>query len=574
MKLFATLFIICYLCSPALAQNTPFEKSKGAESASYFEAIAFYQQLDKASPKVLVKEMGLTDAGYPLHLVLVSNDGIFDPINWHSKGKAVIMVNNGIHPGEPDGIDASMMLVRDILTGTTKLPDNVCLGIIPVYNIGGSLNRGSFSRANQNGPKEYGFRGNAQNLDLNRDFTKADSYNARSFAKAFHFLNPDVLIDNHVSDGADFQHVFTLLTSQYDKLGTPLGNWLRKSFEPSLYKSMDDKGWKIFPYVNFDSYDLSRGMTQFYDPPRYSSGYAALFQTIGFVPETHMLKPYTQRVRSTYDFMKTVMEQSSAMAPELKAQRKQALQQVLDAKQWPLAWSPAREKFDSLTFLGYARDTVISEVTGLPLMQYNRNKPFTGGVKFYSHFQPAKQVSTPAYYAIQQGWHDVIDRLKENNVQMRRLSKDSTLTVTAYRIEEYKTSQRNYEKHYRQTELKVKANTQSIKLLKGDYIIPVQQSAKRYLLEVLEPTGDDAFFSWNYFDAILQQKEGYSDYRWEQVAAQWLKQNPALKAELEEKKKADSAFAKNSSAILNWVYKNSPYYEPSHMRYPVFRIEH
>jgi len=145
--------------------------------------------------------------------------------------------------------------------------------------------------------------------------------------------------------------------------------------------------------------------------------------------------------------------------------------------------------------------------------------------------------------------------------------------VSAYRIEEYKTSQRAYEKHFRQTDVKVKTSTQTIKLLKGDYIIPVQQTAKRYLLEVLEPTGDDAFFSWNYFDAILQQKEGYSDYRWEQVAAQWLKQNPALKEELEAKKNTDSAFAKNSSAILNWVYKNSTYYEPAHMRYPVFRIE-
>ncbi|HSC53014.1 MAG TPA: M14 family zinc carboxypeptidase [Phnomibacter sp.] len=573
MRIIACVACCIFFCSVAVAQTTPFEKTKGAESATYFEAIAFYQQLDKASTKVQVKEMGLTDAGYPLHLVLVSNDGQFDPAQWHQKGKAVVMVNNGIHPGEPDGIDASMMLVRDIITGTTKLPDNVCLGIIAVYNIGGSLNRGKYSRANQNGPAEYGFRGNAQNLDLNRDFTKADSYNARSFAKTFHFLNPDILIDNHVSDGADFQHVFTLLTSQYDKLGAPLGSWLRTSFEPSLYKGMDQKGWKIFPYVNFDSYDLSRGMTQFYDPPRYSSGYAALFQTIGFVPETHMLKPYTQRVRSTYDFMRTIMEQSSAMAADLKANRKAALQQVLDAKQWPLAWSANRNQHDSLTFLGYQRDTVISEVTGLPLMQYNRNKPFTGGVKFYSYFQPGKQVTAPAYYAIQQGWHDVIDRLKENNVSMRRLNKDSTLTVTAYSIEEYKTSPRAYEKHYRQTDVKVKATTQTIQLHKGDYIIPVQQAAKRYLLEVLEPTGDDAFFSWNYFDAILQQKEGYSDYRWDDVAAKWLQKNPALRTALEEKKKADSVFAKNSSAILNWVYKNSPYYEPEHMRYPVFRIE-
>lgn len=572
MKLTAACWSLL-IASQLLAQTTPFEKSKGTETATYFEAVDWYRSLDKASPKVLVKEMGPTDAGYPLHLVLVSNDGVNDPAQWKAHNKVVVMVNNGIHPGEPDGIDASMMLVRDIVKGSLKLPDNVVLGIIPVYNIGGSLNRGSYSRANQNGPKEYGFRGNAQNLDLNRDFTKADSYNARSFAKAFHFLHPDILIDNHVSDGADFQHVFTLLTTQYNKLGGSLGEWLRSSFEPALYGSMDKKGWKLFPYVNFDSYDLSRGMTQFYDPPRYSSGYAALFQTIGFVPETHMLKPYAQRVQSTYDFMATVINTSATMSDALKAKRKAALEEVMAAKDWPLAWTPNRNQHDSLTFLGYQRDTVISEVTGLPIMQYNRNRPFTGPVKFFSHFTPAKQVSIPRYYLVPQGWHEVTDRLKENNVQWQRLKADTTIEVTAYKIEDYKTSTRAYEKHYRQTEVKVKAVKLTVKFLKGDYLIPLNQPAKRFLVEMLEPTGDDSYFAWNYFDAILQQKEGYSDYRWEQVAAEYLRAHPELKQQLEEKKKAEPEFAKNSSAILNWVYKNSPYYEPAHMRYPVFRIE-
>jgi hypothetical protein len=561
------------IASQLIAQTTPFEKSKGTETATYSEAVLWYQQLDKASPKVLVKEMGPTDAGYPLHLVLVSNDGVNDPAQWKARNKVVVMVNNGIHPGEPDGIDASMILVRDIVKGSMKLPDNVVLGIIPVYNIGGSLNRTAYSRVNQNGPREYGFRGNAQNLDLNRDFTKADSYNARSFAKAFHFLNPDILIDNHVSDGADFQHVFTLLTTQYNKLGGPLGEWLRSSFEPALYGNMDQKGWKLFPYVNFDNYDLSRGMTQFYDPPRYSSGYAALFQTIGFVPETHMLKPYEQRVQSTYDFMATVINTSAAMADALKAKRKASLEEIMAAKEWPLAWMPNRNQHDSLTFLGYKRDTVMSEVTGLPIMQYDRNQPFSGPVKFFNHFTPAKQVPIPKYYVIPQGWHEVTDRLKENNVQWTRLKADTSIEVTAYRIEDYKTSTRPYEKHYRQNEVKVRIVKQMVKFLKGDYLVSTNQPARRFLVEMLEPTGDDSYFAWNYFDAILQQKEGYSDYRWEQVAAEYLRTHPDLRKQLEEKKKAEPEFAKSSSAILSWVYKNSPYYEPAHMRYPVFRIE-
>jgi hypothetical protein len=555
------------------AQLTRFETSRGTETATYQEAIAFYQQLDKASTQVRMLTTGPTDAGYPLHLVLVSPDADTDPASWQRRRRVIIMVNNGIHPGEPDGIDASMMLVRDVVKGTVTLPPNVCLGIVPVYNIGGALNRGAFSRANQNGPLAYGFRGNSQNLDLNRDFVKADSYEARSFARAFQLLQPDILIDNHVSDGADFQHVFTLLTTQYDKLGAPLGDWLRRTFEPALYADMARKGWNLFPYVNFDSYDLSRGMTQFYEPPRYSSGYAALFQTIGFVPETHMLKPYDQRVRSTYDFMRTVVAQSAAHAAELKAKRQAARQAVQQASSWPLSWAPDRNRADTLTFLGYRRDTVISQVSGLPVMQYNRQQPFSAPVRFFSYFVPAKEVKVPRYYVLPQGWHAVADRLKENGVQLTAIKNDTTIQVTAYRIASYKTSPRAFEKHYRQSDIQLETTTQTVQLLKGDYLISLAQPARRYLLEVLEPLGDDSFFSWNYFDAILQQKEGYSDYRWETVAADWLEKNPALRQQLEEKKKADPAFAGNSSAILNWVYKNSPYYEPAHLRYPVFRIE-
>jgi Zinc carboxypeptidase len=245
MRKLTLLSILISVFFTTHAQQCRFEKTNGLESATYFEAIDWYKNLDKISTKVLVKEMGMSDAGYPLHLVLVSNDGKIDAAQWHKQNKAVILINNGIHPGEPDGIDASMMLVRDIVINKVKLPDNVALAFIPVYNIGGCLNRNSYSRANQNGPLEYGFRGNAQNLDLNRDFTKNDSKESKSFVQIFHLLDPDILIDNHVSDGADYQHTMTLLTTQYDKLGAGLGGWLKENFEPQLYKGMTDKKWDM-----------------------------------------------------------------------------------------------------------------------------------------------------------------------------------------------------------------------------------------------------------------------------------------------------------------------------------------
>lgn len=554
------------------AQTTPFEKSNGTESATYFEAIDFYKKLDKASAKVLVKPMGPTDAGYPLQLVMVSADGNFNPANWHQENKAVILVINGIHPGEPDGIDASMLLVRDIVKGKISLPKNVCLGIIPVYNIGGCLNRGTSSRANQNGPKEYGFRGNSQNLDLNRDFTKCDSREAKSFTEIFHWLDPDIQIDNHVSDGADYQYTMTMLTSQPDKLGGELGSWLKNKFEPSLFKSMSDKGWEMTPYVNFETTDFSKGMDAFYDPPRYSSGYAALWQTIAFVSETHMLKPFKDRVLSTYAFMKTVLEESSRQATPLITLLTKLKAATAAQTSFPLSWEKDSTQYNLITFKGFETAHKTSDATGLDRMYYDHNRPYTKTISFYNSLIPKQITDAPKYYIIPRGWHAVTDLLQLNKVQLIPLKKDSVITVQVIKIKSYQTAATPYEKHYRISNLQFDTMLQTIRFLKGDYIIPMNQRANRFIAEMLEPAGADSYFSWNFFDAVLQQKEGYSDYRWEDVAAQVLSSDTSLQTLLKEKRKTDSSFAKDASAQLEFIYKHSKYYEPGHMRYPVYRV--
>jgi hypothetical protein len=570
---FSILSVLLYFSfHTTFAQQCRFEKSNGKESATYFEAIEWYKQLDKTSPQVQLKQMGSTDAGYPLHLVLVSNDAKFEVAKWRQQKKVIILINNGIHPGEPDGIDASMMLVRDIVNKKITIPDNVVLAFIPVYNIGGSLNRGSYSRVNQNGPAAYGFRGNAQNLDLNRDFTKCDTKEAKAFGEIFHLLDPDIFIDNHVSDGADYQHTMTLLTTQYDKLGYGLGDWLKQVFEPNLYTGMEKKGWPMVPYVNFETASSITGMEMFYDPPRYSSGYAALFQTISFVPETHMLKPFKDRVLSTYALMQTMIETAGVNGAALIDHRNKAKTAVSKESSFPLNWQVDSTKNSTVRFMGYDPAYKKSEATGLQRMYYDHEKPFTKNVKFFDVFTPANIINKPIAYIIPQGWNGVIDLLELNKVELQTLPTDTMFEVEVYHIDDYKTSQRPYEKHHKNNSVKVTVSKKQIKFLKGDLYIPMNQRANRYLTEMLEPTGDDSFFAWNFFDAILQQKEGYSNYRWEDVAAQVLKSDPALLKQLQDKKLTDSLFAENAAAQLDFIYKNSPYYEPAHLRYPVFRF--
>ncbi|MFC4230855.1 M14 family metallopeptidase [Parasediminibacterium paludis] len=569
---FTVLTFFVTLIASAQELTTTFEKSAGLETATYADCIAFYKKLAATSNNIQVKTFGNTDAGYPLHLVIFSNDKSFSPISWQQQNKLVVLVNNGIHPGEPDGIDASMMLLRDIVKGKIVVPSNVILAIIPIYNIGGSLNRGSFSRVNQDGPLTYGFRGNAQNLDLNRDFTKSDSRNAKAFAQIFHYLNPDIFIDNHVSDGADYQHTMTLLTTQHSKLGGSIGNYLHATFEPSIFKSMASKNWPLTPYVNFEEGSPEKGWQAFYDAPRYSTGYAALFGTIGFMPETHMLKPFAQRVKSDYALMESILQQAILQANAIKQSRKESLESIKHQQSFALNFVVDSTRKDTITFLGYTAEQKKSDVTGMNRLFYNHEQPFSKQVGLYNYFVGQNMVQKPKAYIIPQGWHDVIDLLKLNHVATATLAKDTQILVDAYRIEDFKTSPHAYEKHYRHSNTKVSITQQKIQFLKGDCIIYTGQIYDRFLVEMLEPTGDDSYFAWNFFDAILQQKEGYSDYRWEDIAAKYLQLHPELQEEMAAKRQADPKFAASASQQLDFVYKHSPYYEPAHLRYPIYRL--
>lgn len=567
---------LAFLCGMQLsfAQQTVFEKSNGKKTATYFETIRFYKMLASKSKQIKMVERGMTDAGYPLHLILLDNDRVFDPTKWHSAGKVVLMINNGIHPGEPDGIDASMMLVRDYLNGKIKLPENVAIGIVALYNIGGALNREQLSRVSQNGPDAYGFRGNAQNLDLNRDFIKSDSKNARTFAEIFHWLNPDILVDNHVSDGADYPYIISLISTQYDKLGPVLGKWMREKFDPDLYKKMKEKHWDMTPYVNVFGRDPSVGFSMFNDQPRYSTGYAALFNTIAYMPETHMLKPYKERVDATYDFMLIIMENAAAKGSELLTVRKRAINETKLQEKFPLNWRPDTSNFVMIPFKGYTLETKPSGLSDLSVPYYDHSKPFEKQVKHFEKYIGTDTADKPKAYVIPAGWWAVTDLLRLNKVKMRQLQKDTTMEVTVYHIQTLKSMPNAYEKHHKNTSVSFTQTREKVNFRKNDWIIYTGQEADRFLVETLALDGQDGYFSWNFFDAVLQEKEGYSDYRWNDIAVEYLNAHPDIKNEFENLKESDSKFASNISAQLRWVYNHSPYLEKAYRRYPVYRVEH
>ena len=551
---------------------THYEKSNFLESDAYAEVLDFYKSLEKKSNKVLIKEMGSTDANMPLHLILVSQDKILNAEDWKNESKIKILINNSIHPGEPDGMQACMLLVRDIVGDKYQLPTNVILAIIPVYNIGGSLERSVFNRVDQDGPLEKGKRGNSLNYDLNRDFIKCDTKESKSFAEIFHYILPDIFIDTHTSNGADYQHTMTLLTSQHNKLGGELGKYLHEKMEPVIFEDMKNKGMEMIPYVNHFGSNPEKGWEAFWDGPRYSSGYTTLFNTISFVPETHMLKPFKDRVDATNELIKTIIKYSGENQKEIKTKINEQRKAAITQSYFPIKYEIDSSKYQTIKFKGYEAERKPSKISGLTRLYYNRDKPFEKDVKFYNYFNETTLVRKPTAYIIPSACHKVIELLKLNNVQMTQLEKDTTIEVDVYKIIDNKSSSRLYEGHHINSDNNIEIIIENIQFRKGDYYIPMNQTSNRYIVEVLEPGSPDGFFTWNFFDSILSQKEGFSAYVFEETAEKYLIEHPELFKKLNEKKDSDTSFAKDHEAQLQFIFQNSHFFEKGYRRYPVYRL--
>ncbi len=425
----------------------------------------------------------------------------------------------------------------------------------------------------KNGPTSYGFRGNARNFDLNRDFIKNDTKNAQSFAEIFHLVKPDVFIDNHVSNGADYQYTLTHLFTQHNKLGGALGNYIHNTMMPDMLSDLKSKGIDATPYVNVFNQVPEIGFSQFMDSPRYSTGYTTLFNTLGMMVETHMLKAYKPRVEVTYQLMLSALNFIQKNGTNIKTVRQNAFDKILKEKTYPLTWEIDSTKTSTLQFKGFEGRYIKSDVTGLKRLKYYRDKPFTKPVTYYDYFKPKSSVAIPKAYVIPQGFWPIIARLKHNKVAMTQLEKDSLIQIEVYHIADYKTRKNAYEGHYLHYNTQTTTSIETIRVKKGDYLIPLMPYTARYVLETLEPTAPDSFFNWNFFDTILQQKEGFSPYVFEDLAVEILKNNPQLKSDFEAKKKTNAKFAANWYAQLSYIYNHSKYKEPAFLRYPVYRIE-
>lgn len=540
---------------------------------TYQELIAIYQKWDAEHEEIQLFNMGESDADFPIYLCVINGDK--DSISTFKKAQnnTTILINNAIHPGEPDGVNACLLYIENWIKAGKSVKNMPVLAIIPAYNVGGMLNRSSSSRANQEGPENYGFRGNNQNLDLNRDFIKMDSKNAKTFVKIYQSLDPDVFVDTHVSNGADYQYTFTLITSLRERLTKSMYNLTYKQFLPDMTKNMKRKSWDWAPYVETKGETPESGIVAFNDLPRYASGYGSLFHALSVTVETHMLKSFPQRVKATYDFIEYLISYTSKNAKDIEKLKLASIKESLTKNYFNFNYSLV-EKADSLLFKGYEFSYIPSEVTGLDRLKYDRTKPFTKNIPYYKTYQANDSIEIPMYYLIQGSEVEIIERLKANGVQLYEIDNDFlSKELKQLKITQFKSPNRPYEGHFPHNSTKSTEVPFTGEFLKGSVIVSTGQKRRDFIISVLEPECEDSYFTWNFMDSYVQQKEYFSPYVFEDKAAELLKNNPSLSKEFKEKQVADPEFAKDDWAQLLWIYQHSPYFEEETFnRLPIFKV--
>jgi len=573
---------------------TPFERSKGMATASYTECVNWYRKLASAFPAYCsLQSIGLGDAGKEIYVLKLmgermgrmnrlgeGDEGILAGADAVPVPKVKILINNNIHPGEPEGTDASMFLVRDLLFFGQYWQQTLPfleLHVICQYNVDGTLNRSATSRANQNGPVEYGFRGNAQNLDLNRDFVKTDSRNAKALVNLMAKEQYHLFIDNHTSNGADYQYVLTYFHTRPEKLMPEIVPNLRQ-LESELKTTLTSAEWPTAPYVETIKTVPDSGLYAFWEGGRYATGFAALHNTIGYTVETHMLKPFSQRMLATLAFMENflVVTTGEGLRKGFEENRMKGYVRAEDptrVKYMPIAHTLNMNQYTLIPFRGFEFGYKPSDVTGADRLVYDTRKPWEKQVRYYDQYVATDSVRVPKAYIIPFAYEDVIQKLKRNGIALRNVPLDTWVTMRVSYIVDYKTVSHPYEKHYLHYGVTTRDTLMKVMVRAGDVVAVVKPNNERFLTAVLEPRAGDSYFAWNAFDGILQQKEGYSDYVFEDKAAAWLKAHPEKYQELQRKKAQDPAFAKNAWAQLNWVYKQSEHYEQSHNLYPVYRVD-
>jgi len=556
---------------------TFYEKSGFKETPSYEQTIEYCKQLDISSPFIHYTTFGTSPQGRKLPLLIIDANANFDASTVKKTGKLVLLIEAGIHAGEIDGKDAGLMFFRDLAINQKfgPMPSNVTFLFIPIFNVDGHERTGPYNRINQHGPEEMGWRTTAQNLNLNRDFLKADAPEMQAWLKLYQQWQPDFFVDIHVTDGADYQYVMTYGLETHGNMDEGLTRHCMEEFIPAMENFMETAGYPAFPYVMFRKWhDPRSGLRSSVGGPKYSQGYAAAQNRIGLLVENHSLKDYKTRVDGTYELLHFFCNYLDDGAAEIKELNTMAdnLAASEAFRREPFAVNYAAGK-DSIMvdFRGVEYDVVKSNLTGGDWFHYYPDKPVTYKVPYFYQQLPSATVNIPEAYIIPPEWSEIIARLSLHGIRYHTLIKNERLEVESYRFTKVEYAKSTYEGRTQVTPT-FETYTETREYPAGSVVIPTSQPQVRIIVHMFEPASPDSYLQWGYFNAIFELKEYFETYKMEEYARKMLVETPGLNEEFEEWKAANPEAAKSQWSQLEWFYFRSPWVDSKRNIYPVGRI--
>jgi hypothetical protein len=560
---------------------TPAEAAQFRTTPSYADTLAYLQRLQQAAPGVIhLQTFGTTPQGRPMTVVIASGDGSFDPAAARAAGKPVVLLQAGIHPGEIEGKDAGLMLLRDIaITGKyPHLLDHLVLVYIPVFSVDGHENSSPYHRINQDGPASMGFRGQSQYLNLNRDYVKADAPEMLAWLKLWQQWLPDFLIDVHTTDGADYQYDLTWYTEDPHKLDPAVSAWQHDAIVNHAMPAYEKRGHLGSIYLEFkDGRDPRQGIVNFGSGPRFSTGYAALQNRPALLIETHMLKPYASRVRATYDIVELMLEQINQHPGALLTTTAKAdaatIARAHDASaRVPLTFKPDPQP-TKLELKGYAFTVTHSELSTGNWIQYDPSQPRTYNIDNWNGLLPDLSITPPAAYVIPAQWTAIIDKLDAHGIAYRRLDQPQKIHAEGYQLDQPQWASKPFEGHLMLRDFTLHAVPREVELPAGSVIVQLDQRAANVAINLLEPQAPDSLLRWGFLNAMFEPKEYGEPRVVEKLARAMLAKDPALKAAFEQKLQNDLTFAADPGARLGFFFERSPWFTTQHVgAYPVLRL--
>jgi len=567
----AILFTACNRSKPDYA--TLFEKSDYLETDNYESSIAYAKMLAKNLKEVNYETIGKTSQGREIPMLIVDENGSTKPEKIRKSGKTVILIQACIHPGEPNGKDAGFMLIRDMLVNKQNddLLKYFTILFIPIMNPDGLANFSPYHRLNQNGPKMTGWRVNAQGMNLNRDYTKLQTAEMQAFVAAFNKWQPDLFIDTHATDGADYQYVMTYSIEDFGNYDASLSNWLSQTWEPQITAAMAKKDKAISRYIEFDPWgDPTAALVENSFSAMFSESYAMARNCPGILMETHSLKPYKERVMASYDMIVETMRIIHQDADNFKKAITDAKKNDLTLKELPASIFPSRKDTTWVNFLGYEFKKVKSDVTGGEYISYDNTKPETRRTMKFRDDTPSRMLAVPKEYVIPAQCGEVIDIVKAHGFEVEMLKKDKTMTVNTYRFKDVQFYPVPSEGRSRVSSFQAEEISREVTFPKGSAVVKTSQNGVRLLMNLLEPEMDGSLLKWGFFNDIFQRTEYFEIYNMEPMAKTMMEKDPLLAVQFKDWMATfDAKTPPTQYEILNWFYERSPYYDSNYMTYPV-----